>query len=338
MLYRDLGNSRIRASVIAFGAWAIGGFKWGGADERVSTEAIHCALDEGINLFDTAPVYGMGESERVLGRALKGRRDKAVIIDKCGVIWHQERGVFNYVATLPQIGTVNVYKCLHPDSIRYEIETSLKRLQTDYIDLYMTHWPDSTTRVEDTMETLLRIREEGKIRAIGCCNVTPALMEQYEALGALDADQELFSMIDREKAAPNLEHARKRQMAFLAYSPMGQGLLTGRMSPERVLPPDDQRSTRARFSMESRKKIQELLASFAPYLEKYGCTCAQLVMAWTMRQPGCSHLLAGSRTPEQVRENARSAGIMLTNEELAAMDRLIEEYTKGLPSWSQKID
>ncbi len=191
MRYRPLGQSGIEASVVALGAWAIGGWYWGGTDETQSIDAIHAALDAGINFIDTAPAYGLGRSETIVGKAIAGRRDQVVIATKCGVVWHTQEGK-------PHIQQHNkqTYRYLGAESIRYEIEESLRRLQTDYIDLYQTHWQDPTTPIEETMEALLELKEQGKIRAIGVCNATADDMERYRKLGPLDSDQEIATRKD----------------------------------------------------------------------------------------------------------------------------------------------
>ncbi|MGB4019461.1 MAG: aldo/keto reductase, partial [Syntrophomonadaceae bacterium] len=184
MQQRNLGTSGLSASVVAIGTWAIGGWRWGGTDEAESIRAIHAALDAGINFLDTAPAYGLGLSEEIVGKALKGKRDQAVIATKCGMVWHTDQGTY----FLDQYNKP-IHKYLGPESIRYEVELSLQRLQTDYIDLYQTHWQDITTPIEETMGELVRLKEEGKIRAIGVCNATVDEMERYRKLGAVDSDQ-----------------------------------------------------------------------------------------------------------------------------------------------------
>ena len=169
MLYRKLGSSGIDVSAVGFGAWAIGGWMWGGADENQAIAAIHAALDHGINLLDTAPIYGYGRSEEIVGRAIRGRREKVVLATKCGMIWDREEGEFFFHANQEGItfrpSEKKVYKCLRPDSIRAELERSLTRLGTTHVDLYQTHWQESTTPIADTMAALVKLKEQGKIRA-----------------------------------------------------------------------------------------------------------------------------------------------------------------------------
>ena len=330
MRYRTLGPSGIQASVIVFGSWAIGGWNWGGSEDGKAVEAIHAALDEGINCIDTAPMYGMGHSEEVVGKAIRGRRDNVVLATKCGMVWDgTERGDFRFCTDekgVREDGPIKVYKYLGADSIRREVESSLKRLGTDYIDLYQTHWQDSTTPIAESMGVLLDLKREGKIRAIGCSNATPAHMDAYRTLGPLDVDQELYSMLDREHEQDNLPWCAQHGTAFLAYSPLAQGLLTGMVGPERVFAPNDMRLTKPRFSIESRTRIQALLKSFQPFCEKYACTLGQLVLAWTLAQTGCTHVLAGARTAGQICENLRGGDIVLSETDSAALRALLTAH------------
>ena len=329
MKYRTIGKSGIEASVVGFGAWAIGGWMWGGSDETEAVKAIHAALDAGMNLIDTAAMYGFGNSEEIVGRALKGRRDKAFLATKCGLIWHQEQGEYFYTTDEKgrnEQGHIKVYRCLAPDMIRYEVEQSLKRLNTDYIDLYQTHWQDSTTRISDTMETLLELKAEGKIRAIGCCNADVDQMEQYSAAGQLDCDQELYSMLDRGQESHNLAYAADTSTAFMAYSPLAQGMLTGKIGPDRIFNEGDQRISKPRFSVENRKKVGEMLEIFLPVAEKHGVTLGQLTIAWTIAQRGCTHALVGARTAAQVLENVKGGSISLDDEDLGTINGALKEF------------
>jgi aryl-alcohol dehydrogenase-like predicted oxidoreductase len=333
MRYRKLGASGIEASVVAFGAWAIGGWMWGGADEKEAIRAIHTALDSGINFIDTAPMYGLGTSERIVGKAIRDSRERVVLATKCGMIWHEEKGEYFYTTDEKgrnEDGQWKVYKCNKPESIRYEVEQSLSRLQTDYIDLYQTHWQDSTTPVEETMETLLDLKKEGKIRAIGCCNADLAHLEQYQAVGQLDVNQELYSMLDRQQDAQNLPFVQQHGLAFLAYSPLGQGLLTGKLGPERTFGEGDLRNTRPRFSVENRERVHDLLALFQKIADRHEVNLAQLAIAWTVAQPGCTHALVGARSPEQVVENAKGGEITLPPEDVREISEALATVGKDI--------
>ena len=334
MKYRKLGKSGIEASVVGFGSWAIGGWMWGGiADEREAIGAIHAAIDSGINLIDTAPMYGFGASEKTVGKAISDRRDKVVLATKCGLIWHEERGDFHCFTDEKhpsKDGKFKISRCLAPDVIRYEVEESLKRLKTDYIDLLQTHWQDTTTPISETMETLLRLKEEGKIRAIGCCNADLNQIRHYDATGELDSDQELYSILDRGPEKEILPYTSQQNIAFLAYSSLGQGLLTGKIGPERVFNDGDQRNLKPRFSVKNRQRVQKMLESFRPVAEKHSVSLGQLAIGWTVSQKGCTHALVGARSATQVQENIAGGTITLDGEDLQTMNTIINSADEDI--------
>ena len=236
MLQRALGQSGISASVVGLGTWAIGGWMWGGTDEAQLIQAIHGAIDAGVNLLDTAPIYGFGTSELIVGKAIKDRRDRVVLATKCSMVCDPSRGAFKFRSSAfgaDPHGHIVIHIHSSRQSIRQELEQSLIRLQTDYIDLYQTHWQDPTTPIHETMAALLELKREGKIRAIGVCNAASAEMEQYRKAGPLDSDQERYSMIARAIEKDQLPYCRSHGIAMLAYSPLALGLLTGKIGPER---------------------------------------------------------------------------------------------------------
>lgn len=340
---RPLGQSGIEASVVAIGTWVMGGWMWGGADENDSIKAVHAALDAGISLLDTAPIYGFGHSEIVVGKAIKDRRDKVVLATKCGMVINAPggRSVGRSTAAGPsEFGHLEIKIYNKPESIRQELELSLKRLQTDYIDLYQTHWQEEDTPIEDTMGELLRLKEEGKIRAIGACNATPEIMDRYRSVGPLDCDQEQYSMIHRKMEGgafqgddglpDQLGYCSEHNISMLAYSPLVLGLLTGKVGPDRVFAESDLRSKQKRFSKVNRQKIADLLGQFQPVADKHGCTMAQLVIAWTVSQPGLTHALVGARTPEQAIDNAGAGRVTLDDEDLSLMNGLVRSDATAL--------
>jgi len=333
MQYRPLGASGIEASVIALGTWVMGGWEWGGASEDDSIQAIHAALDNGINFIDTAPIYGLGISEKVVGKAIKDRRDDVVLATKCGMVAGSTYG--NYKATvnareIDPDGHVDIYINNHPDSIRWEVERSLKRLQTDYIDLYQTHWQEHVTAIEDTMAGLEELKKQGKIRAIGVCNAPVADMDRYRSAGQLDCDQEKYSMLDRQLEAGQLPYCQQHDIAVLAYSPLALGLLTGKMGPERTFAEGDQRRDNPRFSVENRRQVQQMLSQFQPIADRHGVSIGQLVIGWTFHQPGLTHALVGARTATQAEENAAAGAVSLSEAELNQMQQTLEHYTAAL--------
>jgi len=326
MLYRELGTSGIRASAVGFGAWAIGGWMWGGTQEDDAIGAIHASLDLSVNLIDTAPIYGYGLSEEIVGKAIRGRRDKVVLATKCGMIWDREQGEFFFHADskgiTPRPSEKKIYKCLRPDSIRAELEQSLRRLGTDHIDLYQTHWQDATTPIADTVAALQQLKDEGKIRAIGVSN---AKLDELRAYGQIDTDQEKFSMLDRDLESNGiLAYCQEKNIAMLAYSPLANGLLTGKMGPERQFGEGDLRRMNPRFSKANRQRINAMLESLQPIAQRHGASIAQLVIAWTSAQPGITCVLCGARNQSQATENARTGGISLSTDEMDAMSKAVQ--------------
>lgn len=322
---RQIGESGIEATVIGMGTWVTGGWMWGGSDEAASIAAIQASIDAGITLVDTAPAYGQGASETIVGKALAGRRDRVILATKCGLVWHTQQGNHFFDA----FGKA-VHRYLGRDSIRYEVEASLRRLQTDYIDLYQTHWQDPTTPIEETMSALLELKQEGKIRAIGVSNIAFEQLEAYEQVDRLDSVQEKYSMLDREPEADILPYTRQHNIAMLAYSPLALGLLTGKIGPERQFSGDDQRIDDPRFSVENRQRVAAMLADFQPIAASYDLSIAQLVIAWTAAQPGITHVLCGARTAQQAIENARAGQVTLRPEDLQAMNTIIEQHTRAI--------
>ena len=290
---------------------------WGGTDVQKSVRSIHTSLDAGVNFLDTAPAYGLGLSERIVGEAVRGRRDKVILATKCGLVWHTGKGTF----FVDQNGA-RIHRYLGADSIRYEVEQSLRRLETDYIDLYQTHWQDSTTPIEETMGTLLDLKKQGKIRAIGVSNCTVAQVRQYRSVGPVDAAQEQYSMLHRGLEREYLPYCAQNHMAVLAYSPLANGLLTGKVDPDRVFPEDDLRSHSPLFSRASRIRVREMLDRMRPVAGKYGLTDGQLVIAWTLAQLGITHALVGARDESQASENAAAGGLLLAAADVRQVDEL----------------
>jgi len=321
MQHRPLGASGINASVVAFGAWAIGGWRWGGSDEQAAIAAVHAAVDVGVNLIDTAAVYGFGHSEEVVGKAIKGRREGLIIATKCGLRWDREVGQHHFDSE-----GKSIYRYLGPDSIREELEASLKRLGVDCIDLYQTHWQDPTTPIADAMAELLKLKDQGKIRAIGVCNATPEEMDAYRAAGVLDSSQDRYSMLDRDQELQNLPYCAEIGMAFLAYSPLAQGLLTGKVGSDREFPEGDLRRDNPRFSHANRMRVASLMQAIQPIADDNELAMEQLVLAWTLTRPGLTHVLAGARNPEQALSNARAGEVTLPDTDIRAIDAAVEQY------------
>ncbi len=339
MLMRPLGQSGIQASAVALGTWVMGGWMWGGADEDGCVRAIHAALDAGVNLLDTAPIYGFGQSELVVGKALRELgprgRDRVVVATKCGMVTTPGPGkgrvMMRSTASGPsEYGHIEVSVYNGAQSIIAECELSLKRLGVTHVDLYQTHWQEETTPYEETMDALLSLKKQGKVRAIGVCNATPAIMDRYRSRGPLDSDQEKFSMLDRKLEAEQLPYCRRTNTAVLAYSPLALGLLTGKVKPETEFPLGDMRRTHKRFTKENLTKVNALLDRVGPIAAAKGCTLGQLVIAWTVRQPGVTHALVGARDEKQAKENAAAGSIELGGDELARMDAAVRDVGAGI--------
>lgn len=312
----------ISASVVGLGTWAIGGGElWSGTEDAQSVRTIRTAVDSGINLIDTAPIYGFGHSEEVVGRAIREiGRDRVVLSTKCGLWWKTARG--SYFNTRSGIDT---YRCVEPETIREELEDSLRRLGTDYIDIYHTHWqsaPPHETPVSETMGALLELQKQGKIRAIAVSNADTACMDAYFQTGRIEACQPSYSMLNRKAEQEILPYAEAHGMSVLAYSPLERGLLTGKVTMETPL--TEAQGMMAWMKPENRRRVLALLDSWKGYTERYHCTMAQLVIAWTLGQKGLTHVLCGARKEKNAVENAGAGAIRLAPEDAAAMRRDVE--------------
>jgi len=323
----QLGSSSLTPTRIGVGCWAIGGEGWGGTDIDAAQAAISASLDCGVTLIDTAPIYGFGLSERIVGRAIAGRRHEVVLSTKCGMVWETERGEYFHPSSRGPI-----HRYLGRDSILREVQASLERLGTDYIDLYHTHFQEDVTPVSEVMDTLLELRAQGVIRAIGVSNVTPLRLRAYLACGEIACVQEKYSMLDRAHEADLFPVCRDRQVGVLAYSPLAMGLLTGKITAERHFADGDVRRDNPRFTGASVAKVEGLLAVIAPVARAHGATIAQIVIAWTLTRPAITHVLCGARNPAQARENAAAAAIELEPAQIAAISAAIAGLDLALPA------
>lgn len=328
MRFRQLGNTDMKVSVIGSGTWAIGGGPWwGDTDDAESTRTIHAALDAGINLIDTAPAYGFGRSEEVVGRAVRDRRDQVILATKCGLWWNDARGSLFF-----SMDGRNVMRCLRPETISEEVEMSLRRLGTDRIDLYQTHWQvmeADPTPIADTMACLMKLKDQGKIRAIGVSNATTAQMDEYRAAGELATNQPRYSMLDRTIEPETTSYCQQHNISILAYSPLEQGLLTGKIGMDRVITDVEARNMIPWFHPEPRRRVLNMLAGWADLTERYHCTLSQLVIAWTVQQPGITVALCGARHPAQVIENAKAGDLVLDAADILRMRKAVEQLGKA---------
>jgi len=324
MEYRQLGSSPVRASVVTFGAWAIGGWMWGGADEDDAIEAIRTSLDLGVTSIDTAPIYGYGKSEELVGRAIAGRRDEAQILTKFCLRWDEEAG--EHFFDMSEGGkTVRIFRNARRASILKECEDSLRRLGTDRIDLYQCHWRDHTTPVEETIEACNELLQAGKTRAIGVSNFNVEEIETARRTGPLASNQPPYSMLNRGIEKDILPYCREHNIAILAYSPLHGGLLTGKFQPGHTFRPGDHRAGDPLYSPESIARVNAFLDRLRPIANGYGATLSQLVVRWTVQQPGLTVALVGARDAAQARENAGATDFRISDADMATIAALLQD-------------
>jgi aryl-alcohol dehydrogenase-like predicted oxidoreductase len=326
MEHRQLGKSSVKASVITFGAWAIGGWMWGGADRRDAVTAIKAAYDEGITSIDTAPAYGQGLSEEIVAEAIQDLpRNKIQLLTKFGMRWDVKQGEYFFSSKDNDGRDIDLYKLASRESVIKECEDCLRRLKTDYIDLFQIHWPDATTPVSETMEALEILQEQGKIRASGVCNYSVALMEEAEKTISLASNQVPYSMVNRDIEKDVVGFCINHNIGIIAYSPLQRGLLTGKIKPGHKFNAGDTREGNRWYTPESVVRVNGLLEKLAPLAEDKRATLAQLVLRWTIEQPGITIALAGARNAAQAVENAKAVQVKLTQEEMDYINGAIRQ-------------
>ncbi len=320
MELRQVGTSDVSTTSIVFGAWAIGGWMWGGTDDELAVEGINAAIDAGINAIDTAPVYGFGHSEDVVGAAIKGRRDEVLIFTKCGLRWDGDTGQHHYDTEDANGEPINIYRNLRRDSILWECERSLERMGIDHIDLLQCHWPDESCPIEETMGALVELFEQGTIGAIGVSNFTPEMITECLQYGPVHCSQPKFSLLDRQHLDGVIAWCHENDISSVVYSPLEQGMLTGKVVPGRTFNEGDQRRDKAWFKDHNIERVLGVLNDVCgPIAAAHDCTLAQLTLAWTIAAKGITCALAGARNAEQTRENAAAMNITLSSEEHAAI-------------------
>ena len=320
MEYRKLGNTELNCSVITFGAWAIGGWKWGGTDRKEAIRAIQAAYAEGVTSIDTAPAYGQGLSEEIVAEAIQDiPRDRIQILTKFGLRWDTDQGTLFFKSETEDGQELIIRKWASPESVIKECEDSLRRLKTDYIDLYQIHWHDVTTPIAETMEAVLKLKQQGKIREIGVCNYTPEWMAEAEKVVNLASNQVPYSMLLRDIEKDVVPYCLDHDKAVIAYSPLQRGVLTGKMKPGYSFKKGDHRQELVHYTDENIRRTNLMLDQMRSLAEAKGATLAQLVLRWTIDQPGITIALAGARNEEQAVQNARAADIELTRDELDFM-------------------
>lgn len=321
MEIREIGKSGIRTKALALGCWAIGGGEWWGEnDDELSVKTILRGLELGINWIDTARVYGFGHSEEVVGKALKQTdRSRVILSTKCGLQWYDHGGERHFTKE-----GHTVYRDLSPRAIRRDLEKSLTTLGTDYIDVYYTHWQCKNygrVSVAETMGELLRMKEEGKIRAIGASNVDLTVLKDYVAAGKLDVIQEKYSILDRKAEKDLLPFCEAYEITFQTYSPIEQGLLTGKIPDDYIPGKGDVREGKVWWKPENIRVANKMLKSWKDITDKYQCSLANLCIKWNSMVSNNINVLCGARKLSQIENIAKSMDIPLTWEEFLRMKR-----------------
>lgn len=319
MQTRQLGTSDLHITPIGIGAWAMGGgnwvYSWGDQDDSDSIAAIHRALDLGINWIDTAPVYGLGHAEEVVGRAIKGLSNKPYIFTKCSRIW-DEQG---------KVGSL-----LKRDSILREVEDSLRRLQVEVIDLYQMHWPRPEEDIEEGWEAMALLKAQGKVRHIGVSNFSPEQMQRIQPIAPITSLQPPYSLIRPEIEAKILPFCAAHKIGVIVYSPMASGLLSGKMTRERIaaFPEDDWRKRSEQFQEPKLSRNLALADVLKEIGAQYGRSAAEVAIAWTLRLPAVTGAIVGARNPAQVDGFIGAADLRLSAADLKRIDDFMREQAK----------
>lgn len=313
-----IGKSGLEASALSLGCWAIGGGEWwGNNDDQMSIDTICRAVQLGVNWIDTARVYGFGHSEEVVGKALKLLpRRKMILSTKCGIQWYDDGGELHFMKE----GHA-VRRDLAPKAIRRDLELSLKTMGTEYVDVYYTHWQCKTyglVPIEETMEELLKMKQEGKIRAIGASNTDLQILEDYIRAGQLDVIQEKLSILDR-KSEELLPFCEDHGIMLQTYSPIEQGLLAGKASDNYVPKPGEVRDGKTWWRPENIRRVNGMLAGWKDLTEKYQCTLANLCIKWNSMLSSNINVLCGARKVSQIEDIASSLDIALSKEDFERM-------------------
>ncbi|WP_370901101.1 aldo/keto reductase [Chryseobacterium gossypii] len=326
MEYRKLGNTDLELSVITYGAFAIGGNMWGGNEKKDSISSVHASLDNGVTSIDTAPFYGFGLSEEMIGEAIKGKdRSKIQLLTKFGLVWdgsNNGKGEFFFDAE-DNGKAIPVYKYASKENVIKEVEQSLKRLGTDYIDLLQLHWPDSTTPIAETMEAMEQLIGQGKIRAAGVSNYSVGQMEEAGKTMKPASNQVSYSMLNRAIEKDLVPYSLENNSGIIVYSPMERGLLTGKYFGDNQLKDNDHRN--GYFSQFDLNKVKSFLEKIEPVAKEKAVSLSQLVLRWTTLQPGITVVLAGARNATQAIDNAKAMSFDLTREELDFIDSALAE-------------
>jgi len=316
MKTRKLGYSDLNLTTIGIGTWAMGGgdwkFGWGPQDDQDSVTAIHAGLEQGINWIDTAPIYGHGHSERIVGNAIKGIRDSVIIATKCGRVWEGDSR---------EIG-----KSLKAESIKKEVENSLQRLGIETIDLYQIHWPQPDEEIEEGWGTIADLIKEGKIRYAGVSNFDLNQLKRAQAIHPIASLQPPYNMFRREIEENVIDYCRANDIGIIAYSPMQAGLLTGKFSKERAaaLPESDWRSSHPFFIEPQLHANLEVVERLRVIAESKNISIPQLSLAWVLRKKEITAAIVGARKPSQIEETAKASAIQLNNNEIDEIEGILK--------------
>jgi aryl-alcohol dehydrogenase-like predicted oxidoreductase len=322
MKTRKLGWTDLNLTTIGLGTWAIGGgdwtWGWGPQDDEESVAAIILASEKGINWIDTAPAYGLGHSEEIVGKALKKLPRRPIVATKCGIEWDNNRKSTHE---------------LKGESIRREVEASLKRLGVDVIDLYQIHWPEPDSELEPAWQQIANMVKEGKVRYAGVCNCSIEQLKRIQPIHPVASLQPPYSIIERgAEDSGLLDYCREHNIGVVAYSPMQKGLLTGKFNKQRVqeLPAEDHRRNDPNFQEPRLTANLDLVKKLTILAKRHGKTPAQMAIAWVLRRPELTAAIVGARRPSQVEETVLAGDLELSPEDINAIDGLLVKYRKAL--------
>jgi aryl-alcohol dehydrogenase-like predicted oxidoreductase len=317
----NLPGTNIEITPLACGTWAIGGWLWGGTEQKESLKALERAIDVGMTTIDTAPAYGFGLSEELTGKAIKGKHSKVQILTKFGLRWDTDKGQLHIKDTKDNEGnTISVYRLGTKESVIKECEDSLRRLGIETIDLYQQHWPDKTTPVEETMEALEILKSQGKIKAGGVSNYSVEEMAEADKFFPLTSNQVPYSMVNRDIEKELVPWCLAKNKAIIAYSPLQRGILTGKIKPGYKFNEGDHRPSTPFYEEPNIIRINNFLEEIRPIAERKNATLAQLALRWTLYQPGITCVLAGVRNEAQVNDNVKGAEITISAEEMRSIN------------------
>ena len=323
MEYGVLGSSSLQVSAVGFGCWQAGGYYWGHVDERDWIAAVHRALDLGVTFFDTADFYGFGRSEELLAKALDSRRREVVIATKVGLISRGGRRDFG-ATDLPELERY-IEKDLSRKHILEAAEASLRRLRTDAIDLYLLHWPDPATPVEETATAMQELLDAGKVRAVGCCNFPVELMQAASARLPLDAHQLPYSTLHRDAEEAIIPACQAAGIGVIAYWALCKGLLSGKYEETAVFGPDDWRYYDPLFQGAAFRRNLQTVSRLQQIAATEGITVGQLAISWVISRPGIASAIVGAKSAGQAAENAAAGDVSLSSEAMASIAAAIAE-------------